>query len=369
MNTPKSRSKIKVCLVTQSLSGGGAERSCALLSQMLFNLGFSVYIVSLNNEIEFDYKGELLNLGVFKVTPDTPLQRFNRIRKIKKFLQKKEIDFVIDHRPKTEFYREVFYAKYIYSGVKKIYVYHSAHTPLYLTQKPKKFAQLCTSNFKNIAVSQYIKEEVLDAFGFSNTETIYNPFVLELSIQDKLPSILEDKTYILSYGRMEDDVKDFKFLLKAYSESKLPDNNVYLVLMGDGSDKEMLLDQAQKEKAAAHIIFLPFTSNPYPVLNNSKIVTLTSNYEGFPMVLVEALAHKVPVVSLDIVSGPSEIIVHKENGLLVKERNVASFAEALNTLYLDTSLYNRCVENAIPSISFLNHEGIANQWKNILIHE
>ena len=78
--------KFKICLVSISLAKGGAERSCAILSQMLDQQGHEVHLVILNNEIDFPFAGRLFNLGAFKKKRDTIWKRITRFKKLRKYL-------------------------------------------------------------------------------------------------------------------------------------------------------------------------------------------------------------------------------------------------------------------------------------------
>jgi glycosyltransferase involved in cell wall biosynthesis len=72
------------------------------------------------------------------------------------------------------------------------------------------------------------------------------------------------------------------------------------------------------------------------------------------------------VVSLDIVSGPSEIITHEHNGLLVGPRDIAIFATELRRMVEDDKLYIHCKENARPSVKPFRLDEIAEKWHKLL---
>ncbi len=360
----------KVCLVSISLAKGGAERSCAMLSEMLSSKGHEVHIVILNDEIDYPYNGKLFNLGKFKSEKDLPLQRFLRFRKLRRFLKHESFDVIIDHRTKNNYKREMFYANYIYRKLKTIYVVHSSNTSEYLTEEPLKFVGIYKKNIFNVAVSKYIEKNILNEMHIENSICIPNAYDPKWENQGKgLPDILKDKTYILSYGRLDDKIKDISFLINAFSESKLWEKNIYLVILGDGTDKIFLQELANKTMALKNIIFLPFTSSPFQIIKDARCVSLTSKYEGFPMVLVEALSLGTPVVTLDIVSGPSEIIEDSVNGLLIAERNLSLFAQALQKLCLEEKFYQKIKANTKSSVLHFSKEAIGEKWNLLLQNE
>ena len=94
----QSNHKKRICIVTRSLSEGGADRVASLQSIMLESLGYEVFIVTVLNSISYPYKGTLFNLGEIKDKNDTIFGRLNRLLLLRKFLKVKEIDIVIDHR-------------------------------------------------------------------------------------------------------------------------------------------------------------------------------------------------------------------------------------------------------------------------------
>jgi glycosyltransferase involved in cell wall biosynthesis len=359
--------KFKICLVSISLAKGGLERSCAMLSEMLDEQGHEVHLVVLNNEIDYPFSGKLLNLGALKDEKDTLVKRLLRFRKFRNYLKKENFDVIIDHRPKNNFERELFYSKFVYRDLPKIYVVHSSKKTEYLTENPSAFAKICQKNLLNVAVSNYIADEILKKEGIENTTTIHNAFDPAWETDSgHFPEILQNKKYILSYGRLDDDIKDYSFLINAFSQSKIWEKDVHLVILGDGKDSAMLQKLAASKAGALHIIFLPFTKSPFGIIKNAHCATLTSRYEGFPMVLVESLSLGTPVVALDIVSGPSEIVQHQKNGLLIAERSLPLFAEALQHICFDASFYARVKANTRSSVEKFSKQAISEKWNQTL---
>jgi glycosyltransferase involved in cell wall biosynthesis len=367
MTQTAHKKNFKICLVSISLAKGGAERSVAMLSQMLSSLGHQVHIVVLNNEIDFKYSGTLFNLGALKPKNDHFPARLTRFKKLRGYLTTQAFDVVIDHRPKNEYFRELFYKKYIYRDLSTIYVVHSSKKQEYFTKMVSKMTAIYNTQLATVTVSNHIEQYVAKTSGVLNCSTIhnaYNPAWKQEASIDDLPA----NNYILSYGRLYDGIKDFSFLIHTFNVSGVWKDGVSLVIMGDGPDKKMLQDLAASMPCNKHIVFLPFTKAPFGIIQNARCVTLTSFYEGFPMVLVESLSVGVPVISLDIISGPSEIIQHNYNGLLVKERDPEKFADALGVICRDEVLYLKLKAQTQGSVQQFSMQEISAKWDKLLQH-
>ena len=103
MPNPNDLSKIKVCIVTISLSQGGAERSTALLSKMLVKEGFNVSTVILNDSLDYPYAGNIVSLNVKPGEKDNKLTRLIRFKQL---LAKEKFDYIIDNRTRISTLKE-----------------------------------------------------------------------------------------------------------------------------------------------------------------------------------------------------------------------------------------------------------------------
>lgn len=361
---------MKIGLVGTSLAKGGAERSMAILSEMLAEAGFEVHTIILTDDISYSYAGRLFNLGILKGKSNDIFRRILRFRKFRKYLLQQNFDFIIDHRPKNNFYRELYYQLILYRNLSLISVVHSANQKLISKKHRIKFLRVFQFPIINVAVSKHIEMEVLRANGIKNTITIHNAFDNNWSKSSRtLPAKLKGKTYILSYGRINDDVKDFSFLIDCFEHSRLWQKNIYLVILGDGIDKEKLKAYASNKQGNVFIKFFPFTNEPFVYIENAKFISLTSKFEGFPMVLIESLSLGTPVVALDIKSGPNEIIKNEYNGLLVSDRKKEDFTNAIRRMFFDEELYDNCKKNSKVSVLQFSKKKIKSKWIELLISE
>jgi N-acetylgalactosamine-N,N'-diacetylbacillosaminyl-diphospho-undecaprenol 4-alpha-N-acetylgalactosaminyltransferase len=109
-----------------------------------------------------------------------------------------------------------------------------------------------------------------------------------------------------------------------------------------------------------------FVANPYVYFKKAEFLIMTSELEGFPMVLIESLACGTPVVSYDCPTGPREIIQHEKNGLLVKANDKGKMTDSLNRMIEDSELYNKLRANAKNSVAHLSMDKIAAEWKSLI---
>jgi glycosyltransferase involved in cell wall biosynthesis len=158
---------------------------------------------------------------------------------------------------------------------------------------------------KLIAVSEGVAEDLRDRIGVrsAQTITIYNPFDLdEIRRLSLVPDAnLPSEPFIVPAGRFVPQ-KRHDLLLDAFKASKLPHR---LVLMTKSSQRIRSLVAAKD--LTDRVLITGFLPNPYPWYAKASAMILSSDFEGFPNVLVEALACGTPVVSTDCPSGPREI--------------------------------------------------------------
>ena len=358
----------KICIVASSLGKGGAERSAAQLSIMLYNLGYEVHIVIVLNHVHFEYKGTLLNLGELKDEKDTFFGRLQRLNHFRHYLKLHDFDVIIDGRTRIQAYRELLITKWVYFGKRVVYVLHNYKMSKTFTPN----AMLNTYLYKNekmIAVSVAARLNFQKKLGLKNIETIYNGFDFEKLTQCSReliePELSHDK-FILFFGRLDDDHKNIRLLLDAYKTSDLPNLNIKLFLVGDGPDLKMIQDYVSTLELESHVVFKGFTANPYPYVKQARFTMLTSRFEGFPMVIPETLGLGTPIISVNCKSGPNEVITSGYNGLLVENYDVKAISQAMNSFIKDENLYQTCKSNAQGSVQRFSVKNITNDWKKLL---
>lgn len=353
----------KIAIVSASLGVGGAERFAATLGTMLHSLGYEIHHIIILDIVTYDYQGKLVNLGKLFAQEKGVFRAVKKGKYIARYLHDNQIDTIVDLRSRPMLVREIF-TQWIYGQRKTYLMVHSANLEMYFPKSLFWAKCLYAKATKIVTVSKAIEQKIQAQYGLTNTQTIYNPVIFPDAVSDK-PNGLPT-TYFLFFGRLEDDIKNLSLLLDAYELSEAKAKGVHLVLLGDGSDKDKIAKKIRQKQLSSFVKIIPFQKEVLPFIQHAKATLLTSRFEGFPMSLIESLAAGTPVISVDCESGPSEIVQHNINGLLVENHKPEALANAMNLFMADENLYQNCKNNAKQSVEHLSLNAIAQAWQQLL---
>ena len=359
------KKKYKIALVGFRLAKGGAEKALANLSIFFDKKGIEVHNIIVLDDVSYNYSGKLLNLGKHKNESNNVLNKLKRLIFLKKYLKEHQFDYIIDFRPRTKYIQEFLIAKWLYQS-KTIFSVRSYLIDYYMPNWTFLTQLMYGKCFKIVAVTHLSKELIQEKHKLKNVVTIYNSIVFEDIIASGNQEIDLNFEYVIAVGEMETNVKQFDKLIEAYSKSVLAINNIHLVLLGDGKRKSILQDLAKQKNVEDKVHFLGHQNNPIKFTKNAKFLVLSSLNEGMPNVILESLACETPVVAFDCLSGPSEIIIDKKNGLLVENQNTEKLTEAMNLFVEDVELYNNCKKNTLESIQQFSLDNIGKQWLDLM---
>ena len=138
------------------------------------------------------------------------------------------------------------------------------------------------------------------------------------------------------------------------------------VICGDGPERKNLENQICENNLKDKIILTGNVPNITDFYKNAAMFVLTSQMEGLPMVLLEAKAHKLPIVAFDIQTGPSDIIHNNQNGFLIEPYNIGTMAEKIDLLIENADLRKQFSNNTILDTEKFSQEKIIKQWINLL---
>jgi glycosyltransferase involved in cell wall biosynthesis len=143
-----------------------------------------------------------------------------------------------------------------------------------------------------------------------------------------------DRKVVISAGRLEPQ-KGFDRLVPAYASIAAAHPDWRLQIFGNGNSRAELSAQISDLDAEPGIALMGFSNALYGEMAHAAIYVMSSRFEGFPMVLLEAMGLGLPVISFDCRNGPADLIEHGRNGLLVPEGDVAGLAAAMSELMAD----------------------------------
>lgn len=175
------------------------------------------------------------------------------------------------------------------------------------------------------------------------------------------------KNQIISVGRLSPE-KGFDRLLFIWKEFVVNNENHILKIVGDGQEKENLIQLAQSLNISDYVVFTGYLSNEETVkeIQESKVYAMTSLQEAFGIVLLEAITQGTPIVAYDVRVGPRSIIKEGYNGFLVEENDVEVFVEKLEFLLKEDNVYNNMSKNAIHSSKLYSKENLKTIWFDII---
>ena len=358
--------KYKIAIIAYNLDSGGLAKVIENIFLLFKRIKiFNVELLLLDNIKRFNLDGKVVSFGDLPYMNFPFYNKINRYIQFNKYIKKQNFDFIIDLRYRINPITELLIVKLIYPKTKLIYNIHSSKLDTYLPNNTFLTNYFYGKAYKTVCGAKENEKLVIQKHHLKNTITIYNPIDFEDIKVKKEESIDFNFEYILAVGRFV-ELKQFYELIKSYANSNLSQNKIKLVLVGEGEELLRCKELALSLNLYENIVFVGFSSNPYKYMQNAKFLVLCSKYEGFGLVLVEALACKTPVISFDLVSGPNEIIEHRKNGLLVENQNFEKLTEAINLFFFDKELYTTCKINALESIQKFSFEEIKKEWLNLL---
>ena len=203
-----------------------------------------------------------------------------------------------------------------------------------------------------IAISNATKEALVtyEFIPKSKVQVIYNGISPlerdELEAQNVRERLgIPKSAFVVGTVSRLDPVKNQSMMLRAFKEfsGKCPES--YLLMVGDGPDKEKLIALAAELEISERTVFTGFINNPIHYLSAMDVFLLSSHTEGTSMTLLEAMSLKIPSVATRV-GGSPEIIENDVTGLLTQPDQASSFAAAIEKLFQNVALRERMGESS-----------------------
>jgi glycosyltransferase involved in cell wall biosynthesis len=317
------------------MGGGGAERVALRLADDWISAGYEVDLVLQNA------RGDLLPLvppevKVFDLKARrirgvvAPLRGYFRHRKpaaMQVSMWPLTVAAIIAHRLARSAARLVLSDHIMLS---RQYSYFGRGATLAMRASLRLFYPLADAR---ILVSKQGADDLARLAGIprSSIEVVYNPVAEPPAEATSTPEVQEmwgdANGRVLTVGRLAAQ-KNHELLIRAFALVRRK-RAAKLIILGEGELRQRLQQLIAEEGLQNDVLLPGFVTNPWPYLGSADLFALSSNFEGYPLVLIEAMRSGLPVVSTDCESGPREILDGGRYGALVPMGDADALAEAI----------------------------------------
>lgn len=357
--------KKKLAFVISSLSPGGAERVVSNLANNFVD-NYDVSIITIFNDKPFyklDHRIQIFNcLDEYENEKSKVKSAFIQLKSVSNIyslLKKNQIDLVIGFMTTANIY-SIFASRV--AGISCI-VSERIH-PEYsnLSNFWSRVRKLIYPYANKIIVqTTAIKKYYLTFLEEAQLEIVKNPLSDSLIKKRKLNTI--KKPILLTVGRLSHQ-KNHKMLIEAFNEINL--ENWELHIVGEGRNRSEYEALISNYNLNDRVKLIGNVTNIEDYYNTSSIFAFTSNFEGFPNALTEAMAFGLPCISTDCPSGPSELIKDGVNGFLIPVGDKNQLKEKLTLLVNNLKLRETIGEKAMKSTAAFEAKNVTLVWNELI---
>ena len=368
---------MKILFIVSTLQLGGAERILSELASR-WSKEHSVSVLTLDAGVDFfklDERVTRFRLDIVRKSRRNPIPHIRMLFGIKRIAKKLMPDYVISFVGKTNVFT------LLSLNTKKYKIIVSEHS-IIVQDDMDKFVdffrlRLYKKAYRLTVLSEEIKKDFLLKYTKCKEENvIVTPNALNVPKVSQaynldLKSVCnvknENTKIIVSLGRFN-EVKRFDLLVKIFSQfyekyCSSVNFDARLIIFGDGDEKQLYIDLITKLNMQEKIIIHERISDVFSILSQTDAYACTSKYEGFGMSILESFYAKVPVVAFDVL-GLEELITNEKTGVLVEDKDIESYANALYEVLTNQQLREKIISNAKTKVQDYLPEKIDDIWFN-----
>ncbi|MHA7864102.1 glycosyltransferase family 4 protein [Flagellimonas marinaquae] len=347
---------MKIDFSIDSLIGGGAERVMVTIADALAK-NHEVRLITFNDGDKYTVSNSVERIRLHEkcIKNHTIRSAYNLYRFYRN--QKTKPDVLISFMPTNGFIAIIVGILLNFNVIVSEHINHSFkqknRKTLFIRKYFYKFA-----NFITVLTSYDV--EYYTKMG-AKVVVMPNP----ISVPDRTKPFEKREKTILLVGSLDRyHQKGFDAFLPTVAPILKEHPDWTLRILGGGSTGlPYLQDIARGLGIENHIKFEGFCPNVYEIMQNSQIFVLPSRFEGLPMGLMEAMSNGMACIAYDCITGPSELIEHRENGLLVENQNEVEMQEQLKLLLDNGELKKQLSEKAHRSMLKFTLPEITQKWE------
>jgi len=362
---------MRITFVINSLRLGGAQRALINVLEAFHGRGHTVSLVTLyRKETDFFRLSEdiaHIALGVEKETSGIAqkiIQNARRVTAIRQAIVSARPNIVISFLPETNILVLLALA-----GTRCPVLVVEQNDPLRSNlDAPWRILRRLT--YPAAAILVCSSKGVSDGFGWlppSKRRVIFNT-ITHADIDTPAESQAyanPRRRHVIAMGRLHRQ-KGFDLLIDAFSQIAAHYRDWDLTIWGEGGERHALESQIKQANLGDRVYLPGATPNPQGVMKAAQLFVLSSRYEGFGNVLIEAMACNLPIISFDCPSGPGEIIQDGVNGVLVSPEDVTALAEAMEQLLRDDRKRESLASAARRALERFVINNVFPQWEELL---
>jgi GalNAc-alpha-(1->4)-GalNAc-alpha-(1->3)-diNAcBac-PP-undecaprenol alpha-1,4-N-acetyl-D-galactosaminyltransferase len=348
----------KIVLITGTLGLGGAERVISILANQLNLLGYKVKIIQIYNNRKDYYIDDNIEIVNLTMRKSYIIRNIDMMLKLRREILSTDPLFAISFLSNVNIYM---LASLLFVDIPCI-VSERSDPNKEPRKKILKFIRkiLYKKAFKIVCQTSKSREYFLNN-GFENIVVIPNP--IEINTNESIADFSSHR--LVSIGRLSKE-KNHIMLFDAFKVFKKTNPKFCLEIYGEGP-QHAFLERYVTENKISDIKFMGFKKDIHNYIKGATGFILTSDFEGMPNALMEALAYGIPSISTNCdIGGPAELIEDNINGYLVDTGDHINLARKMMSLYCDFSLWTKFSSESIMSMKKYNVENITRKWIEIL---
>lgn len=358
---------MKITLFIGSLAGGGAERVVCNLANYLAKKGHDITILTVSDQKTYDLHQNIKHVVLYGETGSKlPHIIINLLRlyRMNRYFRKEIVDLYITFLPEL--------TKFILLQKKLI------DSPIILAERadPETYCSRSKKN-KKIFLKYYNKADGY-VFQTEDAREYYKKNNIDVSSSKVIPNAVNPeficepykgirRKVIVGVGRLTEQ-KNFSLLIKAFYNISDKYPEYILEIYGDGELRSQLQILVKELGIENKVKFLGYVNNIIEYLQSSSLFVLSSNFEGMPNALIEAMALGIPVISTDCPAGGSKSLINNgENGILIPIGDVECLSKAMDRILSDNNLRNKFEKESRKICEKLSSEKIYRKWEEFIL--